>query len=152
MIMPATATLAESLLAPDVHPQVIDDCCALIDREVHEMSGISGAAVKLAHKTVITFMPGHVRTMVDVMLPGLAEKLQPYWDDFNASGGGQFGDYLAKRGPEVAEALLTVSDDLARESERPVIVKAYNTVRGGAAKHVEAALPQVGELVVKYAG
>lgn len=150
--MPTTATLADALLAPETQPQVIDDCCALIEREVHGMSGISGTAVKLAHKTVTTFMPGHVRTMVGVMLPGLTQQLQPYWTDFNASGGGKFGDYLAERGPEVAEALLSVSDDLAKSSERPVIVKAYNSVRSGAAKHVQAALPQVGELVVKYAG
>jgi hypothetical protein len=33
-----------------------------------------------------------------------------------------------------------------------VIVKAYRSVRSGAAKHVEAALPQVGGLVLKYTG
>jgi len=32
-----------------------------------------------------------------------------------------------------------------------VIVKAYGTVRGGAAKHIQAALPEVGEIVQKYA-
>jgi hypothetical protein len=31
-------------------------------------------------------------------------------------------------------------------------LKAYRTVRGGAAKHVAAALPAVGALVQKYAG
>ena len=32
-----------------------------------------------------------------------------------------------------------------------MIVKAYNTVRGSAAKHVKAALPAVGGLVERYA-
>jgi hypothetical protein len=32
-----------------------------------------------------------------------------------------------------------------------VIVKAYRSVRGGAGKHIQAALPQVGDLVIKYA-
>ena len=31
-----------------------------------------------------------------------------------------------------------------------MIVKAYNTVRGSAAKHVKAALPAVGALVERY--
>jgi hypothetical protein len=149
--MPTSATLAESLLAPQTQPQVIDDCCALIDRQVHEMSGVSGAAVKLAHKTITTFLPGHVRFMVGSMLPDLAGKLQPYWTDFTAAGSGEFGGYLAQRGPEVAEALLEVSDERAKGSGRPVVVKAYSSVRSSAARHVENALPQVGELVVKYA-
>jgi hypothetical protein len=79
-------------------------------------------------------------------------KLEPYWADFNASGASGFGDYLAKRGDEVSDALLSVTDARAQNSERPTILKAYRTVRGGAAKHVAAALPAVGALVQKYAG
>ncbi len=151
--MPTTATLADMLLAPDAQPkpEVIDDCCALIDHEVHAMSGISGTAVKLAHKTIATFLPGHVRFMVGSMLPELAGQLEPYWAAYSASGGTGFGDYLAQRGPEVAEAMLAVSDERARGSGRPVVVKAYTSVRASAARHVEAALPQVGDLIQKYA-
>jgi hypothetical protein len=78
-------------------------------------------------------------------------ELEPYWADFNASGASGFGDYLAKRGEEVSEALLSVTDAQAEHSERPTILKAYRAVRGGAAKHVMAALPNVGSLVQKYA-
>jgi hypothetical protein len=145
------ATLQEILLAPDTRPQVVADCNALIEQEVADMSGISGTAVKLAYKTATTFAPGHVRHMVDTLLPNMAGKLQPFWDDFNASGGSEFGDYLAKHGDEVAEALLSVSDARAAASGRPVIVRAYRSVRGGAAKHIQAALPRVGDLVVQYA-
>jgi hypothetical protein len=40
---------------------------------------------------------------------------------------------------------------MTANSKRPVILKAYGTVRGGAAKHVQAALPRVGDLVMKHA-
>ena len=62
-----------------------------------------------------------------------------------------FGDYLVKRGDEVSEALLSVTDAKAKVSERPTIIKAYGVVRGGAAKHIVAALPNVGAMVQKYA-
>ena len=146
------ATLQEILLAPDVRPNVIDDCCALIDQEVSDKSGVSGTAVKLAYKTVSTFAQGHIRHMVNSLLPKLAEQLEPYWADFSASGSSGFGDYLAKRGDEVSEALLSVTDARAAASRRATITKAYRTVRGSAAKHVQAALPAVGDLVLKYAG
>jgi hypothetical protein len=140
---PMAATLQEILLGPDTQPKVIADCYALIQQEVSDKSGISGTAVKIAYKTVNAFMPGHIRNMV--------VQLEPFWADFNTSGGSEFGDYLAKRGDEVAQALLTVTDAKAASSGRPTIVKAYGSVRGSAVKHIEAALPRVGDLVLKYA-
>ena len=118
------ATLQQILLAPGTRPAVIADCCTLIEQEISEKSGISGTAVKLAYKTVNTFMPGHVRHMVEVMLPQMIDKLEPYWADFSTSGGSAFGDYLAKRGDEVSQALLSVTDARAAASGRPTVIKA----------------------------
>jgi hypothetical protein len=149
--IPMAATLQEILLAPDTQPKVVADCYALINQEVASKSGVSGTAVKLAYKTVNAFMPGHIRFMVESLLPQVADKLEPYWADFNTSGGSAFGDYLAKRGEEVSEALLSVTDARAAASGRPTVIRAYGTVRGSAAKHIEAALPHLGDLVLKYA-
>jgi hypothetical protein len=146
-----TAALQEILLAPDTRPKVIADCQTLIKQEVSRLSGISGTAVKLAYKTVVTFAPGHIHYMVDTLLPRMADELQPYWMDFNASGGSDFGDYLAKHSDEVSEALLSVTDERGAASSRPTITKAYGAVRGSAAKHVTAALPDVGALAQRYA-
>lgn len=145
------ATLHETLLAPDVQPQVVADCETMIKDEVSDMSGISGAGIKIAYKAVNAFAAEHVRYMLDTLMPRMADQLQPYWADFNATGATRFGEYLAGRGDEVAEALLIVTDERARGSERPVIVKAYNSVRGGAAKHIRGALPRLGTIVQKYA-
>jgi hypothetical protein len=153
------ATLHQILLAPDTQPSVLADCHALIEQEIKELSGISGTAVKLAYKTVNTFRPGHVRYLTGSLVPGLVDKLDPFWADFTASGaadfaasgGADFGDYLGKRGEEVAQALLSVTDARAAASDRPAVVRAYNSVRGSAARHIEAALPRVGSLVQKYA-
>jgi hypothetical protein len=146
------ATLQEILLAPDTQPQVMADCYTLIEQELSDKSGMSGTAVKLAYKTVNAFMPGHVRHMVGVLLPGMAGQLEPFWVDFCASGSSGFGDYLVKRGDEVTQALLSVTDARAAASDRPTVIKAYGSVRGSAVKHVQAALPRVGDLVLKYAG
>jgi hypothetical protein len=149
---PMVATLQEILLAPDTKPQVTADCMTLIQQEVSAKSGVSGTAVKLAYKTANTFASGYLQAMVEKLIPEMADKLQPYWADFAASGAGEFGDYLAKRGDEVAEALLSVTDEHAANSQRATILKAYRAVRGGAAKHVTAALPNLGALIQKYAG
>ena len=145
------ASLQDILLTPDAFPHVVDDCQQLIDQEVKNKSGISGTTVKVAYKTVKAFKPGYLQSKLEYLLPDIVANLQPYWTDFNASGASEFGDYLVKRSEEVSEALLSVTDKHAGASERPTILKAYRAVRGGAAKHIAAALPQVGALVQKYA-
>jgi hypothetical protein len=145
------ATLQEILLTPDARPKVLADCQTLIDQEVAEKSGASGVAIKLAYKTATSFAPGYFRKTLENVLPQIVDKLEPYWADFGSSGGSEFGDYLSKRGPQVSEDLLSLTDNIATASKRPAITKAYRAVRGSAAKHVEAALPRVGDLVMRYA-
>ena len=145
-------TLQDILLTPENKPHVIDDCLTLIDQEVKGKSGVSGTAVKLAYKTANAFASGYLRGMVELLAPDMIIELEPFWADFTTSGAGDFGDYLVKHGDEVSEALLSVTDRRAQTSTRPTILKAYKTVRGGASKHVTAALPALGALVQKYAG
>ncbi len=145
------STLPDILLVDGAQQRIAADCRALVEQELAAKSGVSAGALKVAYKAVTTVAPGWYQSVVEHMVPGLLERLQPFWADFQAAGGGQFGDYLAKRGPEVSEALLGMTDDMANQSQRAAIVKAYRAVRGGAGKHIEAALPAVGALVESYA-
>jgi uncharacterized protein DUF6918 len=131
---------------------LVADVQSLVDQEIANKSGVSATGLKLAYKAVNAFAPGYYQQAVGAILPGVGERLEPFWADFTASGGSSFGDYLSKRGGEVAESLLTVTDDMAERSDRGAVVKAYKSVRGGASKHIEAALPNLGALVQKYAG
>src|ERR1700722_17946167 len=132
------ATLQEQLLTPENAPHLIADTKALVDSE-------------LASKGIKAFAPGYYDEVITVILPGVVYQLEPYWADFKTSGGADFGDYLAKRGGEASESLLAVTDDMATKSGRAAVVKAYQLVRGGASKNIEAALPALGALVQKYA-
>ena len=146
------ATLQEILLTPDTQPQVTADCLKLIQQEVSAKSGVSGTAVKLAYKTVNAFASGYVQSMVEILLPDMIAKLEPYWADFSASGASGFGDYLAKRGDEVSDALLSVTDARAAASEPAHDHQGLpqRPRRRGQARRGRAAA--VGALVQKYAG
>jgi Family of unknown function (DUF6918) len=144
------ATLQELLLTPENAPHLIADTQALVDEQIAS-KGITAAPLKAAYKAVTAFAPGYLQEAITAMLPGMVHQLEPYWADFTTSGGADFGDYLAKRGDEVSEALLAVTDDMAAKSGRATIVKAYHMVRGSAGKNIEAALPALGALVQKYA-
>jgi hypothetical protein len=143
--------LPDLLLVDGTQQRIAADCQALVEQELSAKSGVSATAVKVAYKAVTTFAPGYYQTTVEDMVPEILNRLQPFWADFHAAGGGQFGDYLSKRGEEVSEAMLQLTDEMAQRSQRDAIVKAYKAVRGGAAKHIEESLPAVGALVEKYA-
>ena len=144
------ATLQE-MLTPETAPNFIADCQALIDGEVDSKGGLSGTAVKAAYKVVTAFAPGYYTETLRAITPDMIGALEPFWADFLASGTAEFGDYLVKRGDEVSEALLAVTDRMAETSGRATIVKAYKMVRGSAGKNIEAALPNLGALIQKYA-
>ena len=131
------------MLLTAVQPHVVAATQALVEQELGSKSGICAAGLKVAYKGLTAFAPGY-QQIVETLLPGWIDALEPYSVDFNATGGSQFGDYLAKRPEEVSEALLSVTDAAGRESARPTVVKLYNAVRGGATKHIEAALPNLG--------
>ncbi|MGH3166290.1 MAG: DUF6918 family protein [Trebonia sp.] len=143
--------LQEILLTEENSAPLVADCQALVERELASKGGASAAGIKVAYKAVTAFAPGYYQQIVGAMLPGIAAQLDPFWSDFVASGVSSFGDYLAKRPAEVAEALLSVTDDMAGSSDKKSVVRAYGAVRGGAVKHIEAALPNLGALVEKYA-
>jgi hypothetical protein len=145
------SSLPDILLTEDAQQQVARDCQELVEQELAAKSGLSATALKVAYRAVTTSAPGYYQSTVEKMVPDLLEKLQPFWADFHAEGGGQFGDYLVMRGGEVSEAVLAVTDRMTDGSPQPTIVKAYNAVRGDAGEHIEAALPGVGALVERYA-
>jgi hypothetical protein len=144
------ATLQELLLTPEKMPHLVADTQALVDSELSS-KGITATPLKAAYKAVTAFAPGYYQEAITAILPGVAHQLQPFWADFLSSGGATFGDYLAKRGPEASEALLAVTDNMAANSGRAAVVKAYQLVRGGAGKNIETALPALGALVQRYA-
>ncbi len=143
------APLQDLLLTTENGPRLIADTQALVDGEISS-KGITAAPLKAAYKVVTAFAPGYYQEVLSSMLPGMVYQLEPYWADFKTSGGADFGDYLAKRGDEVSESLLAVTDDMAAKSGRGTIVKAYQLVRGSASKNIETALPALGALVQKY--
>jgi hypothetical protein len=145
------ATLQELLLTPEKFPHLVADTKALVQGELDCKGGISGTAVKAAYKVVTAFAPGYYEETLSAMLPDMVNALAPYWADFTGFGGGEFGDYLVSRSGEVSESLLAVTDNMAELSGRAAVVKAYQMVRGGASKNIEAALPALGAMVQKFA-
>ena len=143
-------TLTEILLVPGNRPKVITDCVQLINEEVDSKGGLTGLAVKGAYALVKAVKPGFVTEAVDHMLDDFVKRLEPFWADAQAKNE-PIGPLLSARAPQVADALLAISDERAARSTNPNLKKAYEKLRPTGKKHVEQAVPRVGRLIGKYA-
>ena len=147
-------TLHGRLLAdPSKRPRILTDCERLINDEVASKGGLSGLAIKGAFKMITSVKPGLVREAMDSLLNDFVNRLEPFYAQHRDLGAGNpkgFGDYLAKRPGEVADALLGITDDRARRAKNPTLKSAYEKLRPQAKKHVEEAVPRVGRTLSQH--
>ncbi len=146
-----TQTLNTILLDPARRPTVIADLQTLVDQEVSDSGGVSGAVIKTGYAAAKKIKPGLVPSAVEKLLPDFATALQPFYADYRAQGGADFGAYLAARPDQAANALLSVTDSKAQESSSDGLRKAYSTMRPKGQKSVEQALPRLGRLIDRHA-
>lgn len=146
------ATLKDILLAPERRPAVVADLQRLVDEEVSNKGGMSGLAIKGGYAVVKKVKSGFVPHAIDQMLPDFAHRLQPYYASYDADRDGALRNHLVANQSAVSDVLLAVADGRARRSSHETVKKAYQKLRPQAKKHVEHALPALGDLVEKYAG
>ncbi|WP_020669058.1 DUF6918 family protein [Amycolatopsis nigrescens] len=144
-------TLKEILLDSSRRPAVVTDLQTLVDEEVSDKGGVSGAVVKTGYAAVKKIKPGIIPAAVDTLLDDFTVALEPFHADYKAKGGADFGDYLSGRSDEAADALLSVTDARADKSSRDSIKKVYGKLRPNGKKNVEEALPRLGKLIDKHA-
>src|ERR1700677_3547573 len=106
-------TLPEILTNDARKTIVVDDCCSLIDAEVDDKGGISGLAIKAGYKAIKGVKPGFVKNVVSDLLPEFARVLDPMFQEAK-SAGKPVSDLFAARAPDVAEALLGLTDQKAK--------------------------------------
>jgi hypothetical protein len=141
-------SLAEKMTQPPARERVVTECCTLIDEEVKAKGGFTGIAVKGAYSLVKAVKPRFVPEVVDALLDDWVAKMEPFYADWRAQGGGRsLADYFASRGGEIAERLLEVTDERAQGAKTASVKKTYQKLRPSARKHVEEAIPRLGRLV-----
>lgn len=143
-------SLAETISDPAKRKAVVRDCAALIDAEVAEKRGLSGAAIKAAFRTVKSFKPGMIADSMDALLDDFTAQLDPFWKECQA-GGHNPRTFFGGRKHDVANALLKITDDRAAKSRHKTLVRAYKGLRGKAVDHIGSAMPRFADLLVKHA-
>ena len=143
------ATLKELLGGPEARNGLIDDSLRVLDAEVADKSGLGGMAVKGAYKLVKGVSPGFLRQVVDHLLDDFLDGLDPiYQEAIEKSISPR--QHLQSNPSRVANALLAITDRRAQRAKNKGIQQAYQKLRGQAQKHVESAVPRLGELFERH--
>jgi hypothetical protein len=142
-------TLPEILTNEAKKPEIVADCCHLIDAEVKDKGGISGLAIKAGYGAVKGIKPGFVEHAVTDLLPEFAKALEPLYEEAKSLNK-PVSEFFAANAARVADALLTITDGKAARAKSGVAKGAYEKLRGTAKKNVEAAAPRLGKMIEKY--
>ncbi|MCL2777415.1 MAG: hypothetical protein FWD73_05375 [Polyangiaceae bacterium] len=142
-------SLVDAFTDQSQKPQIVKDCCALIDAEVKDKGGISGLAIKAGYAAVKGIKPGFVEGTVSDLIPEFARVLEPIFADAKSQNK-PVADFFSSNSGRVADALLSITDAKAARAKSGVAKGAYEKLRGTAKKNVEQAVPRLGRLIAKY--
>jgi hypothetical protein len=143
-------TLRDLLTTTDKRNAVIQDALAVLDSEVDSKGGFSGIAIKGAYKVVKGVSPSFIREAVDGLLDPFLGALDPLYQEATQKGVSP-RDHLVANKSRTADALLSITDGKAARAKNQAVKKMYEKLRGMAKEHVEAAVPRLGDLIVKHA-
>jgi hypothetical protein len=143
-------SLIEQVERDGKRKQVIEDALRILDAEVADKSGLSGLAVQGAYRVVKGISPGFLTQVVDHLLEDFLRALDPVYQEALEKGASP-GPYLVQQSSRVADGLLAVTDQRAQRSGRAVVKKTYEKLRPTAKRHVEAAMPRLGDLLERHA-
>jgi hypothetical protein len=139
-------TLVDQLGKEPARPQVIADCVNLIDAAVKS----KGFFIKSAYATIKAIKRKMVPEVVDALLDDWLGKLQPHYDKWQTQKSTPFSDYLIARSEDVAEDLLSVTDERAQKTSHTTAKKLYLRMRDSAKKNVVESIPELSRTLEKY--
>jgi hypothetical protein len=145
------STLRELLGSAPKRGAVVDDALKVLDAEVDSKSGLGGIAIKTAYKVVRGVSPDFLRRTVDHLLDDFLNALDPLYQEA-LQRGVDARQHLLSNPSRVADQLLAITDARAARAENQMVKKTYEKLREGAKKHVEAAVPRLGDLFSRHVG
>jgi hypothetical protein len=131
---------------------VCDDGVRAIEAEVKSKRGLTGVAVKAGFRAVRSVRPGFVPMAMDHLLNDFAAQIDPFYDQWKDGGKGTLRDYFIANDAKIANALLSITDNRAKNAKSRTVAKAYSKLRPKAVSHTAAAMPRVADLVAKHVG
>lgn len=140
--------LVAMLADPATRDRVIREGAALIDAEVAKRTGVSGFAIRAGFAAIKKVRPDIVEDSLAKLLPAFAPAIQPHVEKGEAAGG--VASYFTSNADAIAEDLLAITDEKAKNAQNPIMKRTYGSLRGQAHKQTSSSMPAVGAWLQTY--
>ena len=141
--------LIDGLADNNKREKLVADLTQLLDKQVANIGGISGMAIKTGYAAIKGISPGYSGGAINRLLPESFAALEPIWEEGVKTG--DVVEYLTTNSSQTADAILSVTDTRIQKSSNSSIKGVYNKLRGSVKKHVEDAVPGLAKVINDYA-
>ncbi|MTJ49176.1 hypothetical protein [Dolichospermum sp. UHCC 0259] len=141
--------LSEKIINSGQKDLIVQDCCTMIDAQLASKSGISGMTLKAAFAALKGIQPGYIPNVIESLLPVCLTAIDPIWSEGVEQG--EPVKYLTANSKRTANALLGVTDERVKNTKRQIVRGTYEKLRNSAEKHVQEAVPDLAQVIGKYA-
>jgi hypothetical protein len=141
--------LSEKIQDAAVRANIADDCAKLIDKQVAAKGGLGGMAMKTAYGVIKGVGASYIPGAINRLLPDACKALEPIWQE-----GAEAGDpvkYLSENSDRTADSILSVTDARIEKTSNGVVSATYKKLRKSVKNDVEAAVPDLAEIISSHA-
>ena len=141
--------LSEKIQDAAIRANIADDCAKLIDKQVAAKGGLSGMAMKTAYGVIKGIGAGYIPGAISRLLPDACLALDPIWQEGQAAGDPV--QYLSDHSDRTADSILSVTDTRIENSSNGVVSATYKKLRKSVKNDVQAAVPDLAQIISSHA-
>lgn len=143
-------TLAERLLIEDRRDTLVARCVALVEQQVDGQGTVRRLALKAGIAVLNAIKPNALHLVVNDLLHQFTHALDPLYQQFHATSGRDFSQFLLLHRDQAVLALIEVTDRRAEKLGNAAVRRAYGRLRPAANQEVRAALPGLSLIIAEH--
>lgn len=141
--------LSEQIQDKEVRLNIAEDCVKLMDNQVEAKTGITGILFKTLYKGIKSISPNYVQKAIFGLIPPVSQAINPLWDEGKEKGNPV--TYLQNNPTLTTNTILSVTDERIKKAQNKIIKVSYEKVRNFLQDEIEQVVPQLAEILGKYA-
>lgn len=141
--------LSENIQDQNVRANIAADCAKLIDKQVAAKGGLGGMALKTAYGVIKGVGAGYIPGAIERLLPDTCKAIEPIWQEGTATGDPV--QFLSDHSERTADSILSVTDARIQTTNNGVVSATYKKLRKSVKNDVEAAVPDLAQIISSHA-
>lgn len=146
------SSLSSILLSMPDQDALVNDLARTVETHIASKSGIAGMAMKVGFNALRSAKPDIAVRATRILLPEIAQALDPLHSEFKNSGGQDFGNFLGQHAKRAAQLVIGATDQRIGTIQNTTAKAVYQRFRGSASDELQKLLPALGQVLTRHIG